>query len=285
MESKLFIYGTVWNSSEVVTESVQSIRGLNPQLIVVIDNYSKDGTYEKLKKMDGVFVKQARCNRGEGRNLALKIITDMCNDDDMLLYVDLDTIYKDKFIKIINDARRLIRPNELYVRTMLSFAKVNKTLNWKPLNYGEDWERLARAKRAGIHLFTMEAEYSEGRSLFLSLDNDFFRNRPEKTNIVQREYSYRNSFLLTYVRIFKQLIDYQRGICFKSFKDYTKMDGIEKYPSYYRSFLILPYVLAKIIGCFCYDSKIDNLRYISFENLERRDSNNISGDNILEDKQ
>jgi hypothetical protein len=51
------------------------------------------------------------------------------------------------------------------------------------------------------------------------------------------------------------------------------MDGIEKYPLYYKPLLIFPYAMARLIGCFCYDSKLDNISYISFDTLERRDLN------------
>jgi glycosyltransferase involved in cell wall biosynthesis len=81
--------GTVYNSAKYIEKSLKSIIDTAIKLktygveseIVIVDNYSDDGTWELLQAIrekynaEGVEMKfiKYKCSRGLGRNIALKI--------------------------------------------------------------------------------------------------------------------------------------------------------------------------------------------------------------------
>jgi len=96
---KICVYGTVYNNASTVEESIKSV--WKPEYeIVVVDNYSTDGTWEKLlglRKEYNLRAYRYRCSRGLGRNIALH----MCSENSITAYFDLDTRYNYAYHKII----------------------------------------------------------------------------------------------------------------------------------------------------------------------------------------
>ena len=75
------IYGTVLNNGYVIEESIRSLAGVLPNFseryeLVIVDNYSTDGTWEKLLRLKREFKNlrlfRNKCSRSRGRDLALK---------------------------------------------------------------------------------------------------------------------------------------------------------------------------------------------------------------------
>jgi Glycosyl transferase family 2. len=68
--------------------------------IVIVDSYSTDGTYEKLKQIEKEFnlkILRFKSSRGLGRGIALK----HCPDNSITAYIDLDVTYTPAFRKIV----------------------------------------------------------------------------------------------------------------------------------------------------------------------------------------
>jgi len=93
------IYGTVFNNVSTIEESIKSF--WRPDAVIVItDNFSTDGTWEKLqalRKEYNLLLFQYKSNRGQGRNYSLH----HCPDNTFTTYVDIDTKYNEAFHKLL----------------------------------------------------------------------------------------------------------------------------------------------------------------------------------------
>ena len=104
------VYGTVYNNRNRVPYCLRSLSPLSAKFYI-IDNYSTDGTFEYLKRSKNVRIKQEKCNRGKGRQLAMEMAIVDSKDNDPIFYVDFDTIYSKRFIKLIKDIIPRLRDN------------------------------------------------------------------------------------------------------------------------------------------------------------------------------
>jgi glycosyltransferase involved in cell wall biosynthesis len=156
-DRKLYIYGTVFNNANTIKKSILSIIPLNPTKIFIVDNFSTDDTIkilENLKKENKcpiVFL-QKKCTRGLGRNIAMQMALREAKSNDVLMYMDFDTIIFKRGLKVIKNIIKKIEKNQISIFNGISLAATNKRLPWLNLNYGEDVERLARAKFLGIKI-------------------------------------------------------------------------------------------------------------------------------------
>ena len=151
------IYATVYNNAYIVEQSVRSLIQALPDFdenyeLVVVDNFSTDGTWEKLQKLKkqhrNIRLYRHKCSRGLGRDIALKL-----TEGDYVMYVDLDVLFKPEFGKIVEKIRRCCSSGELW---NFGFS-VRETMlhhigGWKDLNFGEDWELVYRAIRNKVAL-------------------------------------------------------------------------------------------------------------------------------------
>ena len=73
MELLISIYGTVFNNANVIRKSINSVITNLPNFkkrfeMVIVDNYSTDGTYEILKEYQkrypNITIIQKKCTRG-----------------------------------------------------------------------------------------------------------------------------------------------------------------------------------------------------------------------------
>ncbi|MGC8983596.1 MAG: glycosyltransferase, partial [Desulfurococcaceae archaeon] len=138
---KICLYGTVYNNAGTVEECIKSV--WRPEYeIVVVDNYSTDGTWEKLLELRREFnlkIYRYRCSRGLGRHIALY----KCSPGSTTAWFDLDTVYNESFHKVIEYAAE----TNLRIHAGVLAAKRELILSkggWRDLNYGEDVELVSR---------------------------------------------------------------------------------------------------------------------------------------------
>ncbi|XDF44296.1 glycosyltransferase [Saccharolobus solfataricus] len=221
--SPICIYGTVFNNVSTVQESVKSV--FDPSYnIVIVDNFSKDGTYEKLlelRKDYNLNVYRFRSSRGKGRAYALQ----QCPDNSVTAYFDLDTRYNENFHKAVNLALNGL----LLFGPILSYINVKEEIlkrgNWRNLNYGEDIEFLSR-QQISITFPLIIGSNEEVRN------NGLY---------IQRERRYSKFWR---IRVLKNIIDLYRGLAI------TPKDLISIYPytKKYRILLYTLYIMSKIKG-------------------------------------
>ncbi len=196
MDRKLYIYGTVMNNAKWVEDSINSIMPLHPELIVITDNHSTDGTTEILKNMIAkgypiMLIEGKNWSRGLGRQKALEVIYKIAKDTDFATYIDLDTIYSEKYINAIKEQMNKFQDNEVGY-SMLCTVKTNKLAEWKNLQMGEDWERAAHLVSQGVNIKAILPE-----------TNDMCQNRDPDKPWIKRERHYtksKNRFIHAYCR-------------------------------------------------------------------------------------
>ncbi len=252
----LYIYGTVYMNGGTIKKSVESLLPLTKKFnlyLSIIDNFSTDNTYRWLvsnsnKYKNMVFyIKQVKCNRGKGRDIALNHILNIAQPNDFTFYIDLDSIYTKKYINYIFNFINQRSKNKIGMY-YLSLVKYNYGVNWKNLNYGEDIERIAHFKYKG---YRVEID-SYG---------NYFRINQDRGNLTrEREIIYAKG-LKYYIRLFNNTIDTERGLAFKNFSEFYKLS---KYKS---NFMLLSfyfaYLIAKFKGIYSYSKIEDNFSYVS----------------------
>jgi glycosyltransferase involved in cell wall biosynthesis len=150
-DSLISVYTTVYNSVRTVGKSVESIarqfEGLNYE-IVVVDNYSLDGTYEKLVELSKQYplrIYRYRCSRGLGRRIATKL-----SRGEYLVYVDLDCIYTKTLRKLIEIHMNSVYKDSKCLGTLICPKKVLDEENFIDINRTEDVELFARLAEKGL---------------------------------------------------------------------------------------------------------------------------------------
>ena len=136
------LYATVFNNVTTLEDAIKSVWRPN-YTIVITDNYSFDGTWEKLQELRkdyNLLLYRLKSSRGKGRDYSLR----HCPDNSKTAYFDLDARYNENFHKIIEWTS-----NDKRVFTHSTFvARKDVILNkggWRDLNYGEDFELFVRA--------------------------------------------------------------------------------------------------------------------------------------------
>ncbi len=155
-EEEIALYGTVYNNSNRVEESIHSIEkalsstGIRSS-VNIVDNFSDDGTYELLLKLSDEYgninIVREKCNRGKGRNLALNL----CPSGSMVTYVDLDSAYNECFAILLSNGIDFVKKGMLVIAQKFIYGYRDRFIDiggWKSLNYGEDLEFFVRATRA-----------------------------------------------------------------------------------------------------------------------------------------
>ncbi len=161
---ELSLYGTCYNNSNSIRSSLDSITlqfDLNADVeLVVVDNFSTDGTYEILKdyaaRLKNFKIIRERCSRGRGRQLAYENTVGA-----RVLNIDFDTTYS----PILSSALKFIG-EEYRTGTIMPMGYADRRTmemigGWLDLNYAEDCELLARAVSKGIEIFEFPAIIGE----------------------------------------------------------------------------------------------------------------------------
>lgn len=250
----LRIYGTVYNNADLLEKCLESISGLRPYKIYAVDNFSTDGTYDILKRYKEVKIERLKCSRGKGRDIALSMLLKEAAPDDPVMYIDFDMIFSPKYVAMLSERIKEVKPNEMYLLFGgLSLANTNVNLPWRDLNSAEDWERLARAKSKGIRLLLDKNDIIKFR--------DFVNNREAIGYMLgDREKRYANGSLSLKLRLFRMLIDNERGMAHKSFRKFYESSGRKNLGSFLQ--FLTAYACARILGIYSYDPKKSNKEYV-----------------------
>lgn len=250
----LRIYGTVYNNADLVEKCFASISKLKPYKIYVVDNFSFDGTYDILKRYKEIKIKRLKCSRGKGRDVALSMLLKEAAPNDPVMYIDFDTIFSPKYVAMLSERIKTVKPNEMYnLFDGLSLANTNVNLPWRDLNAAEDWERLARAKSIGIKLLQNKKDMFKFR--------DFVDNREAiGYSVRNREKRYALGRLSLELRLFRMLIDNERGRAHKSFWEFYETSN--KINLWSLLLFLIAYICARIIGIYSYDPKKSNKEYV-----------------------
>ena len=236
---KLKIYGTVFNNAEYIDACLNSLKPLGKLDLYVVDNYSTDRTVEKLLIWNNYFnmhIYEKKCTRGAGRQLALEYLKSESSPEDLAFYIDFDTAYSNKFVETILSASKTIKDNELSI-AMLGTVRTQKLAEWKDLNVGEDWERMA-------HFVSKDVKVLE----IITPDGSYGTNRNQNE---ARQYKRELFYSKSKIRLFKNLIDEHRGLAYKTWRGSAK----------HLTSIIANYVahlIALILGTYSYDKELDN---------------------------
>lgn len=257
---KLFVYGTVFNNIKWLDLSINSIKLLDPAGIFVVDNFSTDGTYEKLKSMSKVHVIHRKCSHGYGRQLALEELLKYSEDDDFVMYMDFDTIYKKSYIKLIGKTMKILDDKEVFIFGMLSKACANKYIPWRDMLTSEDLERHAHFKSSGYKIIGTKEQFM---MLYggTGLHNPYYDNDLKTgSNFYKRHSRYKVSTLRFMIRMFKVLIDNERGVAFKSFSEFYQQSNDKRFSR--KLIFLIAYLLAKLLGVYSYSRSFNNIEYV-----------------------
>lgn len=149
MKPFISVYGTVYNNVRTLRLSIFSIlKALQgfPYEIVIVDNYSTDGSYEELLKLMKrglpLLIFRKHCSRGTGRHIAAKLAR-----GELLVYIDFDCVYTpilrlmiEEVVKIHKAIGLAIIPRDVYT----------KLRGFKDFNRAEDIDLWARMHSRGL---------------------------------------------------------------------------------------------------------------------------------------
>jgi glycosyltransferase involved in cell wall biosynthesis len=256
----LFIYGTVFNNASRVKACISSLAPLGYKSMFIVDNYSTDGTYEILKNTENLSVVRKKCSHGLGRQIALENALKEAAEEDFLMYVDFDTVYNSEYIALIKKYAETLKENEVFIFGMLSKAKANRSVHWRNLFTSEDLERYAHFKSLGYKL-VMDREKFDIVYGGKGLINKYYQNdNSVGENFYDRHKRYKTSSFSFGIRMFRVLVDNERGAAFKSFREFYSSASIK---SMVRLFLfMIAYAIAHILGVYKYSKNKNNIEYI-----------------------
>ena len=160
MDVTLSVYGTVYNSHKTVEAVIKNIFDTFSEIknnieVVIVDNYSDDGTYEIIKKMQenyNILLYRKQCTRGEGRNFAFSKTTGK-----YVLNRDFDDVYIDKTMYILLTKFNDYLEKNTIINEMSKREVIENIGNWSNLNAGEDVELKARAIKNNVRTFSIPA--------------------------------------------------------------------------------------------------------------------------------
>ena len=146
---RISLCSTNYNTYPITRRSLESvlasIDGLDCE-VVVVDNFSDDGSYEALMshpKSVPILLERRRCSRGMGRQRAYQM-----SRGDYIVTFDLDTIYNDRWARLL----RWVIANEIPFGLSAVFSQfyprpaLRQVGGWRDFQYWEDvdlWVRLA----------------------------------------------------------------------------------------------------------------------------------------------
>jgi len=163
--TKYSVCMTCFNEVKTARDSVNSILGqLNDNYeVVIVDNFSKDGTREILREFEQshrVNVIQKRCSRGLGRQVALE----NASGEYILANLDLDDVFLPVLDKVVTLYRMKAEGKLTTIFNLPSGWVQNITIGprelitslggWRDLNIYEDWDIWSRAGKAHKYAWT-----------------------------------------------------------------------------------------------------------------------------------
>ncbi|MEM3552953.1 MAG: glycosyltransferase [Candidatus Bathyarchaeia archaeon] len=239
------IYGTVYNNVKYIKRCLDSLVKALPNFddeyeLVIVDNYSTDGTFKILKKFcemhKNVKLFRTRCTRGKGRDIALRNTS-----GEYVCTIDFDNIFEKEFGIILEKLKRVCTHGTFWSPYGFSTRKTCIEIigGWKDLNYGEDWEFWARTIATGV--------------IFKKI---CIPNFSQTENVKAREARYAKGFSF-YNRKVRNIIDTIRGCNFNLSKEEFL---IKKFTLTAFLALVLFPILKPL--AFKYDEKLSNIEFI-----------------------
>lgn len=244
------VYGTVYNSVSTIERSIRSV--FDPSYtLVIVDNKSTDGTWEKLqelKKEFNLILLRLKSTRGKGRNYALM----HCPENSITAFFDLDTVYNENFHKILKSEITGIDVGTLIVKK----EDAVKRGGWRDLNAGEDYEFKVRV---GFKYF-----------LPVIVDQD-----QKVKGLREARYAKRKVFLL--YRLLKKYIDSTRAL------NYSIQDLLSLYRGIYKPLSILLYPIPLLLGKYSYEKGVNNFLLYGYKSSMTLTNPNDLGLRISDD--
>jgi glycosyltransferase involved in cell wall biosynthesis len=139
MGIELSVYATVYNNAYIVEKCVRSLFNALPDIdeLVVVDNYSTDGTYEillELGKEYPIRVYRYRCSRGLGRQLAFNKTRGR-----YVMYIDMDAVFDKQWGYVVKHLLNETFDNTLWNYFGLTTRRTVELIGgWRDQNYGKD---------------------------------------------------------------------------------------------------------------------------------------------------
>jgi glycosyltransferase involved in cell wall biosynthesis len=180
---------TCFNESRTVRDSLNSLLGQlgEDYEVVVVDNFSMDGTYEVLRDFEQahkVKVIRRRCSRGLGRQIALR----NASGEYIIANLDLDDIFLPVLEKVLTRYHEVAEgslmavfnfaaaPNDQWVQNITIGPRdlISSLGGWRDLNVFEDWDIWNRADRDQKYCWT-SFRFASNEPLHPELRNAFTR--------------------------------------------------------------------------------------------------------------
>jgi len=236
------LYATVFNNVDTLDETIKSVWRPN-YTIVITDNYSLDGTWEKLQELRkeyNLLIYRLKSSRGKGRDYSLR----HCPDNSKTAYFDLDMKYNENFHKIIEWSPNDKRINAHYLFVTRKDIILNKG-GWRDLNYGEDNE------------------------LYIRVGFDYFIPVITATNLFKilqrRERRYAKNKIQYYYRSFRNEVDRIRGFGY----NFNEIKPNTNIPILWKLGLYLAFLVAKLKGIYRCDKKVHNIIKVYLMRIEK----------------
>jgi len=145
---KYSILITTYNTVRTVRQSLESVLSQidDDFEVIVVDNFSSDGTLEYLRELSRegkIRLIVAKCNRGEGRQIALE----HAKGKYVIAKVDMDSIYNPVFKDLVEfyvEKEKELGEFVLYAGVIISSRSFLLKVGWRPLQWGENYELYKR---------------------------------------------------------------------------------------------------------------------------------------------
>jgi hypothetical protein len=176
-------------------------------------------------------------------------------------------IYKKKWIDLVQCQRREMRQNQIHIWSGIARAATQLKFPWAPITMGEDWERLARMKRAGVEILGLDGARDLANAATVDRkilwDNDYMTNDVPTDFQADRERRYaKNEFQLA-IRWYHALVDSARGNAYHSFHDfYATYKRLRGDSIIARFAFAATYAVAKSKGIYYHDDNLSNDDYV-----------------------
>lgn len=231
MTTDICVYGTVFNSFRTLEQSIKSI--FDPSYTIVItDNYSTDGTWEKLqelKKEYNLVLLRLRSSRGKGRDYSLR----HCPENSITTYFDLDNIAYKSFHDILKSGLTGINAGIIIEKKEIILNRGG----WKDLNAGEDFE------------FKIRVGFKYTLPVLVAKDLKI-------RGIREARYARNKIDLLG--RLLKKYIDSVRAC------NYSVRDLLSLYEGKYKLLSLILYITPLLLGKYSYIKGINNCVLLSY---------------------
>lgn len=252
MSTKLAIYGTVFNSVKSIKPSVSALQNVFLDVdggfeLVIVDNYSNDGTFEVLKQMSetysNIYIYRKRSNRGMGRQMAFEKTTGY-----YVYYVDFDDVILDSTMRILLTRYEEYLKKNVIIDGMCRKEVIEEVGGWKPLNASEDTEFSARAISKGYELFSIPA------IKFLPYDKIVGKTRGKA---VINESRYVRGVIALNIRRLKWAEDFCAGSC-------IRVSDLKYFHGYEKLGILLVNILNSVSErkAFCIDPSVSNMEFV-----------------------